>query len=127
MPDCEREIEIDAPVDAVLAYVSSPENLRQFIPGVRDADRIWNGGVDIIAEPGERRVEADLQRDTPRHRVSWSVEGPGGYHGHLNVLPADRGSLVRASVHSDRHSESDLGPAMDGILQKLAKAIAQET
>lgn len=127
MPDCERETEINAPVDKVLAYVSDPANLRRFVPGVRDADRVFNGGVEILAGPGDRRVEADMRPDADRHRVSWSVEGPADYRGSLNVLPADRGSLIRATIHSEHHSEEELRSAMDDVLQRLTQVLELES
>lgn len=128
MADCERQTEVAAPVDAVLAYVRDPQNLRRFVPGVKDADRTFGGGVDVVtgAEGSERRTEAELSADPSRHRVEWAVEGPEGYGGHLNVLPGDHGSVLRATVHSERLPAEDLTAAMDDVLARIKQAVEQE-
>lgn len=128
MTTCEREIDVPVPPDLVLAYIGDPRNLERFVPGVRSADRTWSGGVDVLADVGgeERRMEATVARDPDRNRVDWSVEGPEGYGGHLNVLPSDRGTLVRAYVTSERLDPDRLADAVDTVLESLAHAVTRE-
>jgi len=128
MTECERQVELAMAPDVVLAYVADPRNLARFVPGVRAADRTWSGGVDVVADAGgqERRKEAELSGDRDRSRVDWSVEGPEAYGGHLNVLPSDSGTLIRAYVHSDRLDADRLAAAMDDVLDRLARAVEGE-
>lgn len=128
MADCERQIEVDAPIEAVLAYVTDPRNLSRFVPGVKDAERTFGGGLDVVTgtEGSEKRTEAELSGDPTKRRVEWAAEGPDGYGGHLNVLPGERGSVIRAEVHSERLPAEKLTAAMDDVLGRIKQAVEQE-
>ena len=55
------------------------------------------------------------------------MEGSGGYGGHLNVLPGDRATVLRATVHSEHRSADDLAAAMDDVLDGIKQAGEQES
>ena len=101
MSEHERTFTVNAPPEEAFRYLSSIDNLPDFVPYLQSLRAEADEHVFGIADFGEgRRAEVSgfFRTDAAEHRLDWESDGTPGYHGWLRIEP-ERGERARITVH----------------------------
>lgn len=119
MGDYEMSQEVDAPAGRLFGYLSDIGNLPRYFTAMTSAEPAGRDAVRVVAERHgtTREGEAWFRVDPERHHLEWGSEGPGHYHGSLDVTGDAKTSSVTVFLHTERH---DSGEVDRGIAETLA-------
>lgn len=126
MPQAQRTVTINRPVEAVFAFVTDGERSREWRPGVLDIKRVsGDGGAGTkyeqnVSGPMGRRVAADYEitMSEPNRTLGFqTVTGPVRPHGRYDLEPADGGTRLSLA----------LGAEMSGLKKLLMGSMVQKT
>ena len=134
MPQVERTIIVQAPVDRVYQWWARMENVPQVMPRVRDVKRTGPFTTHWQAEGGDGQLvewDATIVQDLPQRQIAWeSRGGPVPNRGNVDfeALSHDR-TRVHVTLHES--SERPLGPNgtallvtdLDEALERFARAM----
>lgn len=127
MAEFERRRSVDAPPDALFAYLSDVTNLPRYFRGMTAArPGPGPGEVEVTAVVKDREVTGTAQLDVDKdaRRMEWSSEGPNDYHGWLAVRPAGQGSEVELHVSTVRVQSGEVDEGLDRSLDVIARIMA---
>ena len=101
MSEHERTFIVDAPPAEAYRYLSSVDNLPDFVPYLQSLRTEEDDRVFGIADfGGGRRTEVSgfFRAYTAEHRLDWESDGTPDYRGWLRIDP-ERGQRARVTVH----------------------------
>jgi uncharacterized membrane protein len=101
MSEHERTFTVNAPPEEVFRYLSSVDNLPDFVPHLQSLRQEEDDHVFGIADlGGGRRVEVSgfFRVYTAEHRMDWESDGTPDYRGRLRIEP-ESGDRARVTVH----------------------------
>jgi uncharacterized membrane protein len=105
MADYERAQTVEAPAEALFAFLAEIGNLPRYFEQMTAAEPAGGEAVRVTAEVDgrEREGEAWFRVDRESRRVEWGSEGPNDYHGWLDVTDEGGGrSTVAVHVSTER-------------------------
>ncbi len=118
MSEHERTFTVNAPPEEAFRYLSSVDNLPDFVPYLESLRAEEDDHVFGIAEYGEgRRAEVSgfFRADAAERRLDWESDGTPGYRGWLRIEP-ERLERSRITVHISMPSgASEVPPPDPGI------------
>jgi uncharacterized protein YndB with AHSA1/START domain len=126
MPQAQRTINIDRPVEAVFAFVADGEQGPRWRPGVLDIKRVsGDGGVGTryeqgVSGPMGRRIAADYEitRSEPNRLLEFqTVAGPVRPHGRYDFESVDGGTRLSFALDSE----------LTGLRKLLMGSMVQKT
>ena len=126
MPQAQRTVTINRPVDAVFAYVADGEKCPQWRPGVLDIKRVsGDGGVGTryaqgVSGPMGRRIAADFEitKSEPNRLIEFqTVTGPARPHGRYDFESVDGGTRLSFALDA----------TLTGISKLLMGSMVQKT
>lgn len=99
MSEYQQSLKVDAPPDAVIAFVADIRNLPKYLPTTKDAQSQGEDRVRVQGEANEHPYDADgyLRRDPNGRRLDWGAD-EGYYAGSLEVEPDGAGSNVTVRI-----------------------------
>jgi uncharacterized membrane protein len=127
MAEFERRRTVDAPADALFAYLSDIANLPLYFRGITAArPGPGPGEIEVAAVVKDREVRgrAHLEVDEDARRMEWSSEGPNDYHGWLAVRPAGDASEVELHISTVRVQSGEVDEGIDRSLDVIARIAA---
>lgn len=118
MSEHERTFTVNAPPEEAFRYLSSVDNLPDFVPYLESLREEEDGHVFGIADFGEgRRAEVSgfFRAEPADRRLDWESDGTPGYRGWLRIEP-ERGERSRITVHISLPSAvSEVPPPYPGL------------
>jgi uncharacterized protein YndB with AHSA1/START domain len=126
MPQAQRTVTIDRPVEAVFAFVADGEKCPQWRPGVVDIKRVsGDGGVGTryeqgVSGPMGRRIDADYEitSSEPNRLIEFqTVTGPARPHGRYEFESVDGGTRLTFALDAE----------LTGIRKLLMGSMVQKT
>jgi len=109
MGDYEHTATVSADPDELFRYLADVHHLPDYFSSMQEAEPTGEhveGGdeVHVVADVEGKRREGDawISVDDAARTLRWGSEGPNGYHGELEVAPADSGSRVAVRLHTER-------------------------
>lgn len=126
MPQAQRTVTIDRPVEAVFAFVIDGERSREWRPGVLDIRRAsGDGGVGTtyqqgVSGPMGRRVAADYEitKSEPNRMLEFqTVTGPVRPHGRYELESVDGGTRLSLALDAE----------MSGLKKLFMGSMVQKT
>ncbi len=102
MPEYEHSQTIQAPPEAVFAFVSQVQNLPQYLPTIKAAEPQGPERVQVHGEARGHQYDNDghFRADEARRRLEWGSDRPDTYSGWLTVADADgAGGASQVTVH----------------------------
>ncbi|MBI1895794.1 MAG: SRPBCC family protein [Acidobacteria bacterium] len=98
--DIDHSITVNAPAEPTFQFVSDPENLRQYMPGVDEVRVDERGHVRLKGDAGRPfESEGVLRVLAPEHRMEWHSAGGRDYRGDLFVEGDRETCTVRVHLH----------------------------
>ncbi len=129
MGDYEHTTTVSADPEALFRYLADVHHLPDYFTAMRDAEPTGEQTregeeVHVVADvEGVRRDgEAWLSTDDAARTLRWGSEGQNGYHGELQVGPADGGSQVTVRLTTERAD----GPGIRAGLEQTLATIKQQ-
>ena len=125
MPDFEQSLRMEAPPDAVMAFVSDVRNLPAYVPTTKAAEPQGEGRVQVHGDAQGHHYDADgylRQRDGG---LEWGAD-EGTYNGWLRVKPDGQGSQVTVGISLRGHppgADAGEAPSEDQINEGLQKGL----
>jgi len=126
MPQAQRTITINRPIEAVFAYLADGEKCPDWRPGVLDIKRVsGDGGVGTtyrqgVSGPMGRRVAADYEitKSEPNRLLEFqTITGPVRPHGQYNMEPLDGGTRLSFALDAE----------LTGLRKLLLGSMVQKT
>jgi hypothetical protein len=127
MAEFERTRTVDAPPDALFAYLSDVANLPLYFRGITEARRgPGPDEIEVAAVVKDREVRgvAHLEVDDDARRMEWSSEGPNDYRGWLAVRPKGDASEVELHISTVRVESGEVDEGIDRSLDVIARIMA---
>lgn len=134
----EKSRRIDAPADAVWAFVSKVENLPRWLVETREADQPGPDQVHLerVTEGRPYELEGLFSASADQRRVEWGSKGTGDYAGWLQVYEGDEfHSEVNVHLsfladqpeaHAGRVGQ-EVNAELDASLDRLARCFSGES
>jgi uncharacterized membrane protein len=122
VPEHELTQRVEAPPEALFAWLSDVRNLPRYMHRMTDAEPRDGEAVLVHATlPGGERVagEAWFRRHPDERRIEWGSEGPADYHGWLQVLDDGDASRVEVHLSTERADGSGVDQGMAATLGHL--------
>lgn len=126
MPQAQRSITINRPVDAVFAYLADGEKCREWRPGVLDIQRMsGDGGVGTtyrqgVSGPMGRRIAADYEITRSEPSLLLEIQtttGPVRPHGRYDLEAVDGGTRLSFALDAE----------LSGLRKLLLGSMVQNT
>ena len=123
MPQAQRAITINRPVEAVFAYLADGEKCREWRPGVLDIQRTsGDGGVGTtyrqgVSGPMGRRIAADYEitkSELNRLLEFQTTTGPVRPHGRYDLETIDGGTRLSFALDAELSGTAQPPPRVDG-------------
>lgn len=88
MPTIEKDIEVDAPLDAVYRAWTQYERFPEFMENVKEVRRAGPGLTHWVAQAAGQEVEWDAHTtEEDRQRIAWRASGESGQSGEVRFEP----------------------------------------
>ncbi len=102
MGDYERSTTVNAARDDLFEYLSTLDNLPQYMDSLTSARHVQGREIEVTAEVDGKPVAGDawFSIDADRRALSWGSEGPNDYKGELQVTGDDSTSEVIVRLHT---------------------------
>ena len=129
MPQAQRTVTINRPVEAVFAYVADGEKCPQWRPGVVDIRRLsGDGGVGTtyqqgVSGPMGRRIAADYEitKSEPNRVIEFqTITGPARPHGRYDFESVDGGTRLTFALDAELTGLRKL--LMDSMVRKTMES-----
>jgi uncharacterized protein YndB with AHSA1/START domain len=126
MPQAQRTVTINRPIEAVFAFVADGEKCPQWRPGVLDIKRVsGDGGVGTryqqgVSGPMGRRIAADYEitGSEPNRLLEFqTVTGPARPHGRYDFESVDGGTRLSFALDAE----------LTGLRKLLMGSMVQKT
>jgi uncharacterized protein YndB with AHSA1/START domain len=110
MPQAERTVTIDQPIDGVFAFIANGRNAPTWRPAVLDIERVSGDGGDGtvyrqgVRGPGGRRIDADYEITAwePPERLAFrAIAGPVRPEGEFRLESLGGATVVTFSLHAE--------------------------
>jgi hypothetical protein len=129
MPTFDSSVSIEAPAEAVFAFVSDIRNLPRFFdpmiaiePGEGDHVRLT-----IPQEGRAEQAEGWFRLADHKRRVEWGHDGPDDYHGWMEVDAEGLACSVTIKVHTTaRVDKQAVTEALDRTMWALKTLVEQD-
>lgn len=125
MPDFEQSLPMDAPPDAVLAFVSDVRNMPRYLPTTKAAEPQGGDRVQVHGEAQGHHYDADGYLRRKDGGLEWGAD-EGYYSGWLRVEPDGSGSRVTVGIRLNGHppgADPDGAPSGEQIDEGLMKGL----
>ncbi len=123
MADYRATVQTRAPARQVFDYLVDPENLTRYVPGIVSVAPAGEDKLHVVAEVGDRQVEADgwMNVDANGLVVDWGAEGPDDYHGQMQLHDDGDGVTgVLATLSTAGAADEQIQQALEEALSRLA-------
>jgi uncharacterized protein YndB with AHSA1/START domain len=128
MPDAERTITINRPVEEVFTFVADGRKAKHWRSGVLDVDLVSGQGVGArysqgVKGPGGRRIPADYEitEFEPNSRIAFrAIAGPVRPEGSFTFEGLGGGTVLTFALHADLSGWKRL--LMGGAVQSTMNA-----
>ncbi|GAC1534933.1 MAG: SRPBCC family protein [Acidimicrobiales bacterium] len=122
MPVFKSSVSIEQPADVVFEFVRDVRNLPRYFDVLTAVDPADGDRVRVTTE-GEGRStvrEAWFRvHEGHRRRVEWGSDGPGDYHGWLEVDPEGAVCSVTVEIQATPDDDSSVDESLDRALFAL--------
>jgi hypothetical protein len=125
MPDFQQSLTMQAPPDAVLAFVSDIRNLPRYVPTTKQAEPQGEERVHVEGDAQGHHYDADGYLRRRDGGLEWGAD-EGYYKGWLKVQPEGDGSAVTVGISLNGHppgADPDAAPSEDDINEGLRKGL----
>jgi hypothetical protein len=111
MGDYSGSADAGVPAGQLFGYLSDISNLPRYFTAMTSAEPAGQDEVHVVADAGgaTREAEAWFRVDRERRHLEWGSEGPGNYHGSLDVTGDGATASVRVFLHTERAGSGDIG------------------
>lgn len=94
---------IHASADQLFQYMSQPENMRQYLPTIQEAEPTEGEHIHIVGDSpgGHYDVEGHFHVDEAARRMEWGADGQNRYSGWMKVEGDDLESKVTVHLSFD--------------------------
>jgi hypothetical protein len=125
MGDYNGSIEVSAPAGQLFGYLSDVRHLPRYFAAMTKAEPAGRDKVEVEAEVnGNRREgEAWFRVDGDHQHLEWGSEGPGNYHGYLDVSGDGATSKVTVALHTERHDSGDIDRGIASTLAAVKRLV----
>lgn len=132
MAEYTESIEVQAPPDALFAYLTDVRNIPLYMPRLSAAVPAADGTVDVTAQPitasGEQvevHGSAWVKPGDDGRTFSWgSSGGRHGYHGQFVVAEAEGGSRLTVTVTTERAGGDSVVRGLRDTLERIRGLVA---
>jgi uncharacterized membrane protein len=119
MADYLARADVAAPADELFEYLSAVQNLPVYFDRMTSVTDNEDGTISVIADLGDRTVEAEawFEVDGDTRSLSWGSEGPNDYSGRLQVTGDGSSSVVAVTLQTERSAADEV---QEGLEQTVA-------
>jgi uncharacterized membrane protein len=129
MTDYTRSTQVDAPPEALFAYLADVGNLPGYFARMTGAERGQGDEVEVTAKlESGREVEgkAWFKVDEQARTISWGSEGPNDYHGRLAVTGQGGSSEVEVHVSTERVESDEIDHGLADTLASIKQKVEEQ-
>jgi uncharacterized membrane protein len=131
MPEYTDRIEVNAPADAVFAFVADVENLPKYLPTVHQAHSQGGERIEVEGEANKHPYKSDgwFKVDQSGKAMTWGSDGENDYSGKMKVSGDGSRATVECSLHftppqgikqsMDEHQGGPSAAMKDGLRASL--------
>ncbi|RZT87241.1 polyketide cyclase/dehydrase/lipid transport protein [Pseudonocardia sediminis] len=125
MGDYAHTTTINQDPDKVFTYLSDVANLPEYFEAMQSAEQAEGEAVYVVAlvEGVARKGEAWFRVDAGSRSLAWGAEGSNNYNGELSVEPADDGSSVTVTLHTENVDGPGITAGLTGTLANIKRIL----
>lgn len=107
MPDFQKSIDVDAPRQKVVDYISNVENMPQYLPSVTEAKKEDSDHVHMAVNiNGQHHEDSGFYRENEDGSLSWGSEDHD-YHGEMSFQGDDNRTTITLHLHMNPPPDLD--------------------